>query len=102
MVGEGQIRLALGDECGFGSRVLVDEGLGGGGGLVVCVGCLAVERCSERGKGRRGEYLCLSYFGVGGDVAVVLFGDLGFSLAEVFVRHVEGGFGHGCCGGMFD
>lgn len=44
-------------------------------------------------------YLCLRNFGVGGDVAVIFFGELGFGLADVFAGHVEGGFGHGCCSG---
>ena len=52
-----------------------------------------------RGKG---GYHCLSYFGVGGDVAVVLSRDLRFGLAEVFTGHVEGGFGHGRGSGIFD
>ncbi len=56
-----------------------------------------------RGEGgREGGYLCLSHFGVGGDVAVVLLGDLGFRLAEVFAGCVEGGFGHDCSGGVLD
>ena len=58
-----------------------------GKGFLVCM-------VGVRGEGKR-SYLCLSYLGVCGDVAVVLLGDLGFSLAEVFARSVEGGFGHG-------
>lgn len=54
----------------------------------------------KRGVGGRNGYLCLGYFGVGGDVAVVLSGDLGFSLAEVFAGGVEGGFGHDCGGAL--
>ena len=53
-----------------------------------------------------GGYLHLGHFGICGDVAVVLLGELGFSLAEVFASGVEGGFGHGCrikkVDGMFD
>ena len=41
-----------------------------------------------------GGYHCLGYFGVGGDVAIVLVGDLGCSLAEVFAGSVKRGFGH--------
>lgn len=57
---------------------------------------------SRRQRGVREGYFCLSYFGVGGDVAVVLLGDLGFRLAEVFAGRVEGGFGHGCSSGSLD
>ncbi len=72
--------------------VSVSVGVGVGEERGVCSG-----RC-----GREGAYLCLSHFGVGGDVAVVLFGDLGFGLAEVFAGCVEGGFGHDWCSGILD
>ena len=38
----------------------------------------------------------MRYFGVCGDVAVVLVGEFGFGFAEVFAGGVEGGFGHVC------
>lgn len=52
------------------------------------------------GREGRGGYHCLSYFRVCGDTAVVLFRDLGFSLAEIFAGGVEGGFGHGRSSGI--
>lgn len=66
----------------------------------MCVWWECVRRGGREGGGE--GYLCLRYFGVCGDVAVVLLGELGFSFPEVFAGGVEGGFRHGCCGGMLD
>lgn len=56
---------------------------------------------NEQGQeeGKKSTYLCLRYFRVGGDVAVVLVGEFGLSFAEVFASGVEGGFRHGGGGG---
>ena len=66
---------------------------------------IGVVRGRERCMGE-GEYLHLGHFRVCGDVTVVLLGELGFSLAEVFAGGVEGGIGHACriemIIGMFD
>ena len=50
----------------------------------------------SRRKYEEGAYLRLRHFRICGDVTVVLLGELGFSLAEVFASGVEGGIGHAC------
>ena len=50
----------------------------------------------SRRKHEEGAYLQLRDFRICGDVTVVLLGELGFSLAEVFASGVESGIGHAC------
>lgn len=96
--------MALGDDFGFGFGVLVDDGLWVVEWVrwLVCWGFFLWwgDQGEEAGSGKEGrkegDYLCLRYFGVCGDVAVVLVGESGFGFAEVFAGGVEGGFGHVC------
>ena len=54
------------------------------------------EEEEEGEEERKRRYLHFGHFGVGGDVAVILLGELRFGLAKVFTGSLEGGIRHDC------